>query len=278
MSWFLCAISFHVLETFCRLSQLLSSQVVGRLVGQAVGQVVGQASGLPVPGASGSAILVVSEPPANSSRNHLPSSIFHLPSSIFHLPPSRLVVEFSEFSESFQRILFTEFSDSFSCILSSESSESFSCILSSESSESFSCILYTESSEFWTAAALVRMVDDMRVTRNNDSNAMLPIFKSMDSQWRVQETPTSLINPPALRATTSQESTVLFISKPLRGYLRGNTPYSSGCRAWLFALNPFHFKGFHRAASRFRAFLNSSRPPLRHTLLATLVVHTVKAS
>src|SRR6266571_1925629 len=53
-----------------------------------------------------------------------PSSIFHLPSSIFHLPPSRLVVEFSEFSESFQCILFTEFSDSFSCILSSESSES----------------------------------------------------------------------------------------------------------------------------------------------------------
>ncbi len=78
---------------------------------------------------------------------------------------------------------------------------------------------------------------------------MLPIFKSMDSQWRVQETPTSLINPPALRATTSQESTVLLISKPLRGCLRGNTPYSSGYRAWLFRLNPFHSKGFHRAES-----------------------------
>src|SRR6266567_6863767 len=106
----------------------------------------------------------------------------------------------------------------------------------------------------------------------------LAIHKSRDSPRRVQETPTSLINPPALRATTTHESMVLLISKHLRGYLRGNTPYSSVYRAWLFRLNPFHSKGFHRAANRFRAFLNSHRSPLRHTPLAALVVHPVKAS
>src|SRR6266566_7813046 len=91
---------------------------------------------------------------------------------------------------------------------------------------------------------------------------MLPILRSTDSPRRVQGTPTNLINPPALRATTSQESMILLISKHLRGYFWGNTPYSSVYRAWLFGLNPFHSKGFHRAASRFRAFLNSPRSPL----------------
>ena len=45
-----------------------------------------------------------------------------------------------------------------------------SCILYTESSESFSCILYTEFSESWTAASLARMVDGVRVTKNNDSS------------------------------------------------------------------------------------------------------------
>src|SRR5207249_1462088 len=68
-------------------------------------------------------------------------------------------------------------------------------------SESFSCILYTEFSESWTAASFARMVDRVRVSISDDSNAMLPILKSRDSPRRVKETPTSLINPPALRAT-----------------------------------------------------------------------------
>jgi hypothetical protein len=55
-------------------------------------------------------------------------------------------------------------------------------------------------------------------------------------------------------------------------------PYLSGCPAWLLCLNPFHSNGFHRAANRFRALLNSPRPPLRHTLLPTLVGHPGKAS
>ncbi len=74
-----------------------------------------------------------------------PSPLFSLPSS-----PSQLVVEFSEF---------------------------FSCMLSAEFSESFSCILFTEFSESWTAASLARIVDGVRVTKNNGPNAMLPILK-----------------------------------------------------------------------------------------------------
>ncbi len=119
----------------------------------------------------------------------------------------------------------------------------------------------------------------MRVTRNNDSNAILATPKSKDSPRRVQETPTSLKNSaPRIWAVASHESMVLSISKHLRGYLGGNAPYSTGCRAWLLGLNPFHSKGFHHAASRFRESLNSSWPPLRHTLLAALVVHPVKPS
>ncbi len=87
-SWFSCAISFHAPATICRLSQLVSSHVMG------------QVFRLPVPRATGSVILVALEP--------LPSSIFHLPSSIFHLPSSRLVGEFSEFSEFFSCILYTD--------------------------------------------------------------------------------------------------------------------------------------------------------------------------
>ena len=36
----------------------------------------------------------------------------------------------------------------------------------------------SEFSESWTAASLARIVDDVRVARNNDSNAMLPLAKS----------------------------------------------------------------------------------------------------
>jgi len=69
---------------------------------------------------------------------------------------------------------------------------------------------------------------------------------------------------------------VLLISKHLRGYFWGNTPYSSVYRAWLFGLNPFHSKGFHLAANP--SILEIARSSLRHTLLAAFVVHPVKAS
>ncbi len=60
---------------FPRTGNLLQILPIAKFSG--CGPLVGQASGLPVPGASGSAILVASEPPANSSRNHLPSPISH---------------------------------------------------------------------------------------------------------------------------------------------------------------------------------------------------------
>src|SRR6266568_1576428 len=83
---------------------------------------------------------------------------------------------------------------------------------------------------------------------------------------------------PSPSGTTSHESMVVLISKHLHGCFCGNTPYSSGCRAWLDGLNLFNSNGFHSAAIRFRALLDSSRPPFRHTLLPTLVVRPVKAS
>jgi len=183
----------------------------------------------------------------------LPKPASHLPSSIFHLPPSRLVVEFSEVSEF------------------------FSCILYTESSESFSCILFTEFSESWTAASLARMVDRVRATKNNgQTRCCLSLNRRTPHDEFKKLRPVSLI--PLLRTTTSHESMVLLISKHLCGCLPGNTPFLSGCQAWLVCLNPFHRKGFHHAASRFRPFLNSPWPSLRHTLLPTLAVHPVKAS
>ncbi len=162
--------------------------------------------------------------------------------------------------------------------LFAEVSEFFSCILSSESSESFSCILYTESSEFWTTAFPARMVDRVRVSKNNDPSSIPPFLEPTDSPpGRAQEKPSGLIIPPAIPAT-SHQSMVLLISKHLRGYLRGNTLHSSEYRARLVGPNFFRSKGLHRAASRFRAFSNSSWPPLRLTLLANLVLHPVKAS
>src|SRR6266849_4732219 len=95
-----------------------------------------------------------------------------------------------------------------------------SCILCTESSESFSCILYTECSESSTAASLAPMLGDVRITKNNDSSSMPPFLEPTDPPRRVQEIPTSLINPPDLRAATSHESMVLLISKHLRRYLR----------------------------------------------------------
>ena len=176
--------------------------------------------------------------------------IFHLPSTTLH--PLNLFAGFLSF---------------------------FSCILPSESSESFSCILYTESSESWTTAFPARMVDRVRVSKNNDPSSIPPFLEPTDSPpGRVQEKPSGLINPPAIPATTSHKGTVLLISKHLRGYLRGNTLHSSECRASFFDLNSFHCNDLHCAPSRFRAFLSSCRPPLRHTPLATLVLHPIKAS
>src|SRR5438046_10681097 len=79
-----------------------------------------------------------------------------------------------------------------------------SCISCTESSESFSCILYTEVSESWTAALLARMVDRVRVNISDDSNTMLPILKSGDSQDEFKKLrPVSLIprlsGPPLLK-------------------------------------------------------------------------------
>src|SRR6266704_471125 len=149
--------------------------------------------------------------------------------------------------------------------------------LFAEVSEFFSSILYTESSEFWTTAFPARMVDRVRVSKNNDPSSIPPFLEPTDSPpGRAQEKPSGLIIPPAIPAT-SHQSMVLLISKHLRGYLRGNTLHSSEYRARLVGPNFFRSKGLHRAASRFRAFSNSSWPPLRLTLLANLVLHPVKA-
>src|SRR6266581_2245582 len=129
------------------------------------------------------------EPAANRPN---PPPIFQLPSSIFHL-------------------------------LSSISHPS--CILFTECSESFSCIWYTESSESWTTASLARIV--VGVKTMIQTRCRLSLNRRAPPAWAVQETPTSLISLPALRATTSHKSVVLLISKLLRGYLRGSTPHSS---------------------------------------------------